>query len=53
MANAALHAGAKEVRKLDIHAYFPSTPSHRVFWFFHTAIACSPDVAAVLVLSVS
>ena len=48
VSNAALHAGAKEIRKLDIQAYFPSTPSHRVFWFFHTAMACSPDVAAVL-----
>lgn len=48
VSNAALHAGTKEIRKLDIQAYFPSTPSHRVFWFFHTAMACSPDVAAVL-----
>jgi hypothetical protein len=48
VSNAALHAGAKEIRKLDIHAYFPSTPSHRVYWFFHTIMACSPDVAAVL-----
>jgi hypothetical protein len=48
VSNAALHVGAKEIRKLDIHAYFPSTPSRRVFWFFHKIMACSADVAAVL-----
>ncbi|MBW4092463.1 MAG: RNA-directed DNA polymerase [Proteobacteria bacterium] len=48
VSNAALHVRAKEIRKLDIHAYFPSTPSYRVYWFFHTVMACSPDVAEVL-----
>ena len=43
------HAGiSKEVRKLDVREYFPSTPSHRVYWFFHTVMRCSTDVAAVL-----
>jgi hypothetical protein len=46
--NAAQHAGAKEVRTLDIKAYFPSTPRHRVYWFFHSVMRCSEDVAAVL-----
>jgi hypothetical protein len=46
--NAAQHAGAKEIRKLDIHTYFPSTPRQRVKWFFHRIMRCSPDVAAIL-----
>ena len=46
--NAAQHADAKEVRKLDLKAYFPSTPRHRVYWFFHSVMKCSEDVAAVL-----
>jgi Reverse transcriptase (RNA-dependent DNA polymerase) len=46
--NAAQHVGAKEVRTLDIKAYFPSTPRHRVDWFFRTVMRCSPDVASVL-----
>lgn len=48
VSNAAQHARAREIRTLDIHAYFPSTPRHRVFWFFHTIMRCSPDVASVL-----
>lgn len=48
VSNAAKHIGAKEVRTLDVHAYFPSTPRHRVYWFFHTIMRCSPDVAAIL-----
>jgi hypothetical protein len=46
--NAAQHVGAKEVRTLDIKNYFPSTPRHRVDWFFRTVMRCSPDVASVL-----
>jgi hypothetical protein len=46
--NAAQHANAKEIRTLDIHAYFPSTPRHRVYWFFHKIMRCSPDVASIL-----
>jgi len=48
VSNAACHVGANEIRKLDIKAYFPSTPSRRVYWFFHKIMACSPDVAAIL-----
>jgi hypothetical protein len=48
VSNAALHAGAKEIRKLDIQKYFPSTPDHRVFWFFNKVMQCSRDVAAIL-----
>lgn len=33
---------------IDIKAYFPSTPRHRVVWFFHRIMRCSPDVAAIL-----
>jgi hypothetical protein len=46
--NAAKHIKAKEIRTLDIHAYFPSTPRHRVYWFFHKVMRCSPDVASIL-----
>lgn len=48
VSNAAQHVEAKVVRTLDIHAYFPSTPSHRVYWFFNTVMRCSTDVASVL-----
>jgi hypothetical protein len=48
VSNAAQHVGAKEIRTLDVRAYFPSTPSHRVFWFFHHIMRCSCDVASVL-----
>ena len=46
--NAALHASACEIRTLDVAKYFPSTPSHRVYWFFHTVMQCSSDVASIL-----
>lgn len=46
--NAARHLNAKEVRTLDVKEYFPSTPSRRVFWFFHKVMLCSPDVSSVL-----
>ncbi len=46
--NAAVHIGAKKIRTLDVANYFPSTPSHRVFWFFNTAMHCNTDVASIL-----
>lgn len=46
--NACAHIGAKEVHCLDITAYFQSTPSQRVFWFFNKLMECSPDVAGIL-----
>ena len=48
VSNAACHVGAREVRTLDVAKYFPSTPRHRVYWFFAAAMRCSPDVAAIL-----
>ena len=48
VSNAVQHAGAKEIRTLDVKAYFASTPSNRVYWFFHTIMRCSSDVSAVL-----
>ena len=48
VSNAAQHAYWKEVRTLDIQNYFPSTPRHRVYWFFHEIMRCSKDVASVL-----
>jgi Reverse transcriptase (RNA-dependent DNA polymerase) len=46
--NAAQHIHAREVCTLDVKNYFPSTPSHRVFGFFHKVMRCSQDVAAIL-----
>ena len=48
VSNAIQHVGAKELRMIDIKAYFPSTPRQRVKWFFHKVMRCSPDVAAIL-----
>ncbi len=48
IANAAQHAGVVEIRTLDIKSYFPSTPSRRVYWFFHSTMDCSSDVATML-----
>jgi hypothetical protein len=48
VSNAAQHAGAKEVRTLDVQAYFASTPRARVYWFFHKIMRCSGDVASIL-----
>jgi hypothetical protein len=46
--NAAQHAGAKEIRTIDIQDYFRSTPRHRVYWFFHQIMRCSTDVGSIL-----
>ncbi|MDT8262194.1 reverse transcriptase family protein [Roseomonas mucosa] len=46
--NAMQHILAKEIRTLDLKSYFPSTPRHRVFWFFNKIMKCSSDVSAVL-----
>lgn len=46
--NAAHHIGAREIRKLDIESYFPSTSSQQIYWFFYQTMKCSPDVAHVL-----
>ena len=48
VSNAARHVGAKVIHTLDIQAYFPSTPSHRVYWFFHKIMRCSMDVSSIL-----
>ena len=48
VSNAARHIGAKNVRTLDVKTYFPSTPQHRVFWFFREVLECEQDVAAIL-----
>ena len=48
VSNAAQHLNAKEIRMLDVKDYFQSTPRHRIYWFFHTIMRCSEDVAAVL-----
>ena len=48
VSNAALHAGAREIRTLDVAKYFPSTPRHRVYWFFNKVMQCNSDVASIL-----
>jgi retron-type reverse transcriptase len=46
--NAACHRHNRVVRCLDIRKYFPSTPSHRVYWFFSVVMKCEPDLANTL-----
>lgn len=46
--NADQHVDGREVRCLDVKSYFSSTPSRRVFWFFHQVMECSRDVAGIL-----
>lgn len=48
ISNAKVHANANVVVTLDIQNYFSSTPSRRVYWFFHKKMQCSPDVASIL-----
>lgn len=46
--NASVHKGAHDIKCLDIAAYFQSTPSERVYWFFNKQMKCSPDVSGIL-----
>ena len=46
--NAAQHRANRAVRSLDIHKYFPSTTSRRVFWFFHSVMQCDRAMAGTL-----
>ncbi|WP_082813626.1 reverse transcriptase family protein [Bradyrhizobium sp. DOA1] len=48
ISNAAQHLNNRVVRCLDIKKYFPSTPSHRVYWFFRSILKCETDVADTL-----
>ncbi len=48
VSNATRHLGAQQVRTLDVKAYFPSTPTTRVYWFFHKVMECSDDVSIIL-----
>jgi hypothetical protein len=48
ISNAEQHRAGRVVHSLDVKKYFPSTPSQRVYWFFHSVLGCSTDVAAVL-----
>jgi retron-type reverse transcriptase len=48
LTNANVHRESKTMMKLDIKSYFPSTPSRRIYYFFHKILKCSPDVAAIL-----
>ena len=46
--NAARHLGAKAVHLLDVLDFFPSCTGKKVYWFFHTRMQCSADVAGVI-----
>jgi hypothetical protein len=48
LTNANVHRESKTLMKLDIKSYFPSTPSRRIYYFFHRILKCSSDVAAML-----
>ncbi|MEH2382055.1 MAG: reverse transcriptase family protein [Nostoc sp.] len=48
ISNAKAHVNATEVCSLDIEKYFPSTLAKHIYWFFHTQMKCSSDVAAIL-----
>lgn len=48
VSNATRHLGAQQVRTLDIKAYFPSTPTIRIYWFFNHVMECSNDVSIIL-----
>jgi retron-type reverse transcriptase len=48
VSNAATHAGAAEIRTLDVKDYFTSTLRRRVFYFFNSVMGCEPDVASML-----
>lgn len=48
VSNAAAHRHNRVIRCLDIKKFFPSTPSRRVFWFFHSVLQCRRDVAGLL-----
>jgi retron-type reverse transcriptase len=46
--NAQQHISSSTVRTLDIERYFVSTLQKQVYYFFHTNMKCSPDVAHIL-----
>lgn len=46
--NAAQHRNQRVVRSLDLHKFFPSTTSKRVFWFFNSIMQCDRDMAGTL-----
>ncbi|MEQ8970927.1 MAG: reverse transcriptase family protein [Coleofasciculus sp. C1-SOL-03] len=48
ISNAKAHVNSPDVRSFDIKQYFASTPSRRVYWFFHKRMKCSSDVAGIL-----
>jgi RNA-directed DNA polymerase len=48
VSNAAEHVDARELIKVDIVRFFPSTSRLHVFRFFHEKLRCSQDVAGVL-----
>lgn len=48
VSNAAAHRQSRVVRCLDIKKFFPSTPSRRVYWFFHNVMGLRKDAAGLI-----
>lgn len=48
LTNATTHKDATFTITLDIQNYFASTTSRRIYWFFHSVMLCSEDVAGLL-----
>lgn len=46
--NAKQHVNQKQVCCIDIKKYFESTTSLKIYYFFHTYLGCSKDVAGIL-----
>lgn len=46
--NAKLHSGNHFVYKIDLTAFFPSTPREKAYTFFKDKLKTSPDIAAIL-----
>lgn len=46
--NALYHQDSLHLYKLDIKRYFPSTPKHHVYHFFHEEMQCPSDISAKL-----
>jgi len=46
--NASQHIGCHNLAKLDIKAFYPSTTTRNVYYFFRDTLQCAPDVAGIL-----
>jgi Reverse transcriptase (RNA-dependent DNA polymerase) len=46
--NASIHRNSLALMKLDIKAYFVSTSSKKVYYFFNSIMRCAPDISTIL-----